>query len=205
MMWWRKGRPGWSPGGDEWTLCAWLTSFLLPAIQPFQPAPGLAQRSCGRLPGFSFFVLLLLCPLPRPREMSREMSSIKIDLEMESLLAFMTPDVGRPLLCRDHDHRQLTCRHRSSSGTGKRIRDCKTLPRLFLSQVPRRIPVLTFISPCLLQLHGVHGGTGKRLDSRVRRAQWRMQVSKCPNAPGLALSRCQGPRWAAAANLRLEG
>lgn len=54
------------------------------------------------------------------------------------------------------------------------------LPPLFLSQVPRRIPVLTFISPCLLQLHG---GTGKRLDSRVRRAQWRMQLSKCPR-PG---------------------
>lgn len=72
MMWWRKGRPGWSPGGDEWTLC--MFDLVPVARHPSSHSSQLREwhtRSCGRLSGFSFFfcfalLFFALPPYPAP-------------------------------------------------------------------------------------------------------------------------------------------
>lgn len=73
------------------------SSFLYPPFQPFQPAPNLAQDPAVACMAF-FFLCVLLCFSRLPR--SREISSIKIDLEKKSLvmhliLMLMNPDVTR--------------------------------------------------------------------------------------------------------------
>lgn len=73
------------------------SSFLCTPFQPFQPAPNLAQDPAVACMAF-FFLCVLLCFFRLPR--SREISSIKIDLEKKSLvmhliLMLMNPDVTR--------------------------------------------------------------------------------------------------------------
>lgn len=128
----------------------------------------------------SFFVLLCFFRLPR----SREISSIKIDLEKKSLimhliLMLMNPDVTRTLLCKEATSERWAIVITHHLAEAKEMGTAKMMPAS--SSLPGSLqgsrPELHLSMP--LQLDG---GTGKRLDSRVRRAQW-------PRVPNVQTSR----------------